>query len=135
MPSTWPKPTRPTGPSEPKTSMSRSRTQCWLATDRHYSTSLLVPAMDLVYLLEVARHPRLGREVREGMEPLAAQYPTEYGRWRRHLANVIRDQVILPEMGDQLQAASRILGTESEVVRAITTHLRRLLGETPDSVT
>lgn len=91
--------------------------------------------MDLVYLLEVARHPRLGREVREGMEPLAAQYPTEYGRWRRDLANVVRDPVILTEMADQLQAASRILGTESEVVRAITTHLRRLLGETPDSVT
>lgn len=94
-------------------------------------TSMAARAKDLVYLLEIARHPGLGGLAVEGMRPLAARYPAEYRRWRTNLSGVIHDRFLLAEIVGQLVEGRRATGTVQEVGRTVIVRLRRLLGETP----
>jgi hypothetical protein len=67
-------------------------------------------AKDLVYLLEIVRHPLLGREAIDGMGGLAAWYPAEYHRWRAYLGMVAGDRMLLAAIVDQLIAGAGPVG-------------------------
>lgn len=95
-------------------------------------TRMSKQAKDLVYLLEIARHPVLGRSSVLGMGGMASKYPKEYARWRGYLAEVIRDVRLLNEVAEQLLLGTRALGSHEEVTRSVVARLRRLLGETPE---
>jgi hypothetical protein len=90
-------------------------------------------AKDLVYLLEIVRHPVLGQLSVEGLSVLSTRYPAEYRRWRQYLNEAARDRGLLTEVVDQLLAGYRVIGSGDEVARLVTTRLRRLLGETPET--
>ena len=90
-------------------------------------------AKDLVYLMEIARHPRLGANTLREMPEIAARYPDEYRAWRAHLHRASGDVLLLGEVADQLLEAGRSLAPREDGVRSAVAHLRRLLGETPEA--
>ncbi|MET0400098.1 MAG: hypothetical protein ABW277_25130 [Longimicrobiaceae bacterium] len=94
-------------------------------------TKLAKQAKDLVYLIEIVRHPVLGREVVDGMGAMASWYPEEYARWRDYLTETTKATPLLTEMVEQLIAGSRVLGSPVEAAKFVTARLRRLLGESP----
>lgn len=87
---------------------------------------------DLVYLLEIVRHPDPGREAMVGLPDLASRYPEEYRAWREYLRRVLTDQRLLDEIATQLLEEGRSVGTRAEVRNAVIARLRRLLGEMPE---
>jgi hypothetical protein len=95
-------------------------------------TRLPKQAKDLVYLVEIVRHPALGRTAVEGMGEMASRYPEEYARWRGYLTETLTNASLLSEIAEQLILGHRSMGERGAVVKTIVARLRRLLGETPD---
>lgn len=94
-------------------------------------TRLPKRAKDLVYLIEIVRHPVLGRAAVDGMRAMASSYPEEYARWRGYLAETLGNVPLLTEIAEQLILGHRSIGERAAVVKTIAARLRRLLGETP----
>jgi hypothetical protein len=94
-------------------------------------TRLPKKAKDLVYLIEIVRHPALGRTAVAGMAEMASRYPEEYTRWRGYLSETLGNVPLLFVVAEQLILGHRSIGERAAVVKTIAGRLRRLLGETP----
>lgn len=94
-------------------------------------TKLPKQAKDLVYLIEIARHPVLGPEAVQGLSELAPRYPEEFALWRSHLTTTLQNARLLSEVAEQLVAGFRSIGEPAEVAKVVAARLRRLLGTTP----
>lgn len=94
-------------------------------------TRLPKQAKDLVYLIEIVRHPVLGRTALAGMGEMATGYPKEYTGWRGYLAETLGNAPLLSEIAEQLILGHRAIGERAAVVKTIAARLRRLLGEAP----
>lgn len=83
-------------------------------------------AKDLVYLTEILRHPVLGPIARDGVRDIAARYPNYYEQWHHYLNSVLHNRRLLKQIADQLLLSGQAVGTDEDVVMAVTRRLRRI---------
>lgn len=86
-------------------------------------------AKDLVYVFELLRHPKLGRQAREELASLRPEYSDMLARWRAHVANVLNRNALLNEMAQQLLYSDMAIGPTEDIVARIKTVFRRHISD------
>jgi hypothetical protein len=86
-------------------------------------------AKDLVYIVEILRHPRPGPSVAADIRSLRPRYPREFQSCAESLRRALETRTVMRDVAEQLVEAGRFYGAIESVVALVDGRFRRLLAE------